>query len=444
MLSSVKAHAMTYRRFTAELTGVGMNRLAALVAICLSVVALPPARADDAIEGVQPAALDQPRIYINLRRTAGGPTLQAKTPRDGNAGAAAKILKDLGLDAGGDADPSTLEAFLDTGASGLVLSASTVEQLGIRLERGRDGKDVVFEDVGIGGSEKFAVAEPLLVSLAAYPDGDGAFAPAGAAAIRAQVRPEAGILALVAPGLDVAGMPVMYGRVVVLDPAPLAKFDKIRTAVVAAGDRSIPKARIRVPLTYVSFEPFTRTAPPGAPGPAVLGNPMIGPDPFKPGGDGRKPVVLVHGGKRAEATLLPDTGAAASIISIAMARKLGLKVTDAGGLPDVPKDRSFSLPIGGIGGMRVASGIYLDRMELPNAAGPPVAYAGAPFLIADITVTGRDGKTFTLDGVLGMNFLVASAEVTGGLLPDIGRIVEGPFKAIVIDLKRGELGLEPR
>jgi hypothetical protein len=43
-----------------------------------------------------------------------------------------------------------------------------------------------------------------------------------------------------------------------------------------------------------------------------------------------------------------------------------------------------------------------------------------------------------------MNYLVASAEVTGGLLPDIGKITDGPFRWIVIDLKRGMLGVEPK
>ena len=65
-------------------------------------------------------------------------------------------------------------------------------------------------------------------------------------------------------------------------------------------------------------------------------------------------------------------------------------------------------------------------------------------LIADINIPTEGGKSFTLDGVLGMNYFVASAEVSGGLMPDIGKIVDGPFRWIVIDLKQSELGLEPR
>ena len=66
-------------------------------------------------------------------------------------------------------------------------------------------------------------------------------------------------------------------------------------------------------------------------------------------------------------------------------------------------------------------------------------------LVNDISVI--DPKTheqFTLDGVFGMNFLVASANVTGGLLPDIGNMTEGPFTMIVIDHARGFLGVTMR
>ena len=66
-------------------------------------------------------------------------------------------------------------------------------------------------------------------------------------------------------------------------------------------------------------------------------------------------------------------------------------------------------------------------------------------LVNDITVMDpKTHETFTLDGVFGMNFLVASANVTGGLMPDIGQLTEGPFTMIVIDHSRRFLGLNPR
>src|SRR5439155_8213496 len=167
---------------------------------------------------------------------------------------------------------------------GVVLSSDTCGQLGVAIEKTRDGKDVTYEDVGVGGSEKFTVGQPLFFALAPYPNGDDPtnydkpFGP-----IRAQIRAESGILALLAPGMDVAGMPAMAGKVVVIDAKPLANFDKLHTTVLAPGDPSIPKTMHHVPLTYVSFARFTKICPAGGTAPSVTGDPMIGPDPFKAG-----------------------------------------------------------------------------------------------------------------------------------------------------------------
>ena len=378
---------------------------------------------DDAIEGVQAASLDQPRIYLNVRRTARGPVLET----------------------GGRESVSGIEAFLDTGASGVMLAEDTVKQLKINTEKGRDGKAVQFEDVGIAGAEHFGVSEALFLATAHYNsnttgEDEGAYsAPVGP--IRAQVRPAGGILQMLAPNLDIAGMPVMAGRVAVIDTKGLAEFEKLRTALYSPGDQRIPKTTRHIPLTYVSFARFTKTTPAGAPGPNLSPNPMIGPDPFKPN-PAAKPVVLKHGNKTARATLLLDTGAAASILSAKIAAQLGI-VENNGALAGVPQNQQFSLTIGGLGGAKNTAGTFFDRLEIPTRDGAPIAYKRAPFLITDISVKDADGKTFTLDGLIGMNFLCASAEITGGLLPNIGKIVDSPFRYIVIDNKTGVLGLVP-
>jgi hypothetical protein len=393
----------------------------------LLLVVLLHARADDAIDGVQPAALDQPRAYMALRRDAGGPILKTKGKADESVGA--------------------VEAFLDTGASGVVLSSETAQQLAVRAAKTPAGQDVTFEDVGVGGVEKFGVSEPLLIALAPYPD-TNAEDPANygkpLGPIRAQIRPEGGILAMLAPGLDVAGMPVMVKQVVVLDPTPLAKFDKIHTRVLTPGDKSIPNTTRHVPLTYVSFAKFVHVKPAGAEalGPTLVPNPMIGPDPFA-AGDRHKPITIRHKGKTATGTFLLDTGAATSMMSTRMAQQLGIKLVN--GKPQgVAKNEQFELSVGGLGGMKSSGGLYADRLELPTTEGPPLAYVHAPLLIADISIPTEGGKTFTLDGVLGMNYFVASAEVSGGLIPDIGKIVDGPFRWVVIDHARGLLGVTPR
>jgi hypothetical protein len=388
--------------------------------IACTFVILSTALADDAIEGVQPAALDQPRIFMCLRRDARGKALET-SDKEALSG---------------------IEAFLDTGASGIVLSSDTCAKLGVKSELTRAGQPISYEDVGVGGTEKFTVAEPLFFALAPYPNGDDPTnydKPFGA--IRAQIRPESGILALIAPGMDVAGMPAMAGKVVVIDTKPLAQMDKLHTIVVPLGDRSIPKTNLHVSLSYVSFARFTKTSPASAIGPNVGGNPMIGPDPFR-SNDNRKPIVVTHHGKSASGTFLLDTGAATSMISTKLARQLGIKLTVDGAPIGIAKERRFSLPIGGLGGQKNASGLFFDRLEIPTTQVQPIAYAGAPLLICDITVVDAEKNSFTLDGVLGMNYLVASAEITGGLLPDVGKISDSPFRYLVIDHVRGQLDLQ--
>ena len=52
-------------------------------------------------------------------------------------------------------------------------------------------------------------------------------------------------------------------------------------------------------------------------------------------------------------------------------------------------------------------------------------------------------RQITLDGVFGMNYLVASAFVSeAGLLPDLGKMSAGAYQWIVIDTDAGEMGLK--
>src|SRR5690349_4064668 len=166
---SVPLWPMVWSSFPLRL---GALALIAVTTIALNAAAPPKTVVDDAIEGVQVAALDQPRVYMEVYRTANGKPLMTK----------------------GEGATSAIEAFLDTGASGVVLSTDTSGKLGIKDDKTRDGKPIVFEDTGVAGSEKFGVTEPLFAALAPYPNGEqpGDFAkPMGP--IRMQTRPEAGI-----------------------------------------------------------------------------------------------------------------------------------------------------------------------------------------------------------------------------------------------------------
>ena len=127
------------------------------------------------IEGVQPAALDQPRVNLHLRRAADGPPLAAKK---------------LGE------ETINVQAFLDTGASGVMLSTTTADALGVKRATAKSGETVVFHDVGVGGSDEFHVGEPLFVRIAPFgrtgePD-DAEEYPVRVGPLRPQVGPLAG------------------------------------------------------------------------------------------------------------------------------------------------------------------------------------------------------------------------------------------------------------
>jgi hypothetical protein len=379
----------------------------------------------DPITGVQPASLDQPRIFLQVRRGPGGPALSVKVEKEQTA---------------------AIEAFLDTGASGIVIADSTAKALKLKSEQ-MGGKKATYEDVGVGGSEEFGVSEPLWISVAPYSsntdgDNDADYSrPIGP--MRTQLKPGGGLLDMLTGGMDILGMPGMQGRVIVMDCRPVAKMDKIKTSLVMAGDRSIPATARTVPLTYVSFARFTRVAPAGAAGPVMAANPMIGPDPFK-AGDRSSAVAGTYKGKAVRMTMLLDTGAACSMISVKKAAELGITyAADGTTLMGVPAKEQFSLDVGGIGGTKKSTGFYLDLLTLPAKSGEPIVYAKAPMLVSDVTVVDPKTKqSFTLDGVFGMNFLVASANISGGLLPDVDKVVDGPFQFVVVDHARAILGVK--
>ena len=176
-----------------------------------------------------------------------------------------------------------VEAFLDTGASGIMLSPHTAQQLGIHRETatvpGGKGGEVRFEDVGVGGGDQFAVSEPLVLSLASYSPStntDNADAIAGTYTLnvgpfRAQIGPLGGsgdlLTALAMADLDVAGMPVMRDKIVVLNVKPVNTFsDTMRTTIydAATAPPGIGTCKRHVKLGYGSFARFTSTSPPSA------------------------------------------------------------------------------------------------------------------------------------------------------------------------------------
>lgn len=378
--------------------------------------------------GVQPAALDQPRIYMNVRRQPYGPALQAKVQ--------------------GQSSP-VVECFLDTGASCIVLSANTAKAFGLQYEKTTAGTPVKFEDVGVGGSESFGVTEPVYISTASYSGATDGGNPAEYSPplgpFRCEMRASTSLLEMVVGDLDVVGTPAILHHVMVMDVRPVNTVtDKMKTSLVLPGSRDIPAVDEHIHLTPISFAEFTQMIPAGAQPPALAPNFFIGPDPLRPG-DRTPPVIVQYHGKSAPITMLLDTGAVTSMISRKTAAALGVTYSaDDSTLVGIPADQQFSLEVGGFGGQKTAKGFYLDVMQISTDKVQPMRYLKAPVLVSDITTVTdpSTGQKITLDGVFGMNYLVASCAITSGIVPDIGNTVAGPFSFVVIDPDHGVMGLQ--
>ncbi len=422
-------------------------------------VGLSPSRAVD-IGSVMPAALDQPRINILFKTTPDG------TP-----------IKDIfGLDWFMD-DP-----YLDTGASGIMLSqfTSMVFDLQTKLSRYPEGTGplVVYQDVGVGGTQDFNVSTPLYIGIAKYhPDVDGTSTvpfTQTTGPVRLQMTPEDN------PDLgpiDVVGMPAMIGKVVVMDPKPADNlFDTMQTYIYDPGtpfnpaainsEPGIPATNHHVKLSYASFDQFTNVTPEGAPGPTLAASPFIGPNPVTGGSADTPGVTVEFAGQRTTGSFLFDTGASTTMISSSLAEKLQVRYrpgTEGTADPILEHFDSttsqwseiadqFTLPVGGVGGIVTAAGFFLDDMLIRTIEGNAandndpnhLKFLSTPVLVNDITL--RDPNTnemLTLDGIFGVNNLVANAMIIpGDPIPSIYNLTLSNFNWVVFDQPNGLLGLD--
>jgi len=353
-------------------------------------------RGDLILENVYEAAIDLPRIYFMVQRSAGGPPL----------------VGEMGF--------QVHYAFLDTGASGILMSRESVQMMGCRIEpRAR------FMDIGVGGQESFGVSEPLFLSVAGYhlqePRNLRQYRSVGRG--RFQIKQTMG--RLMSSALDVIGMPAMVGRIVILDSGATNQLGHFAADIRAPGAAGIPAVHLGVKLR---LHHFNNKQDPGhiPPLPVLAPNPVI------------DNVVLRHQGQTSRATWLFDTGGTISLISTRQAQRLGL--LDAAGQERVKP--AFSLPLGGIGDMTMISGYQIDRLVVPTVSGRNIVYVNARIGVHDITYTDPETKTpRTLDGVFGSNFLCASARMAGLLPSDTSETL---FDKVVIDFPRGLLGLRLR
>jgi hypothetical protein len=262
-------------------------------------------------------------------------------------------------------------------------------------------------------------------------------------------------------GLDVFGMPVMKGKVVVMDARPVNQVIQVfgglledpngdlddfgdipidlidlnmRTSVVPHAAGQYPTTTHNIMLSYADFAPYTSTTPDDTLAPTLASNPFIGPNPLRdPAGpaDTTPPITLGFGTHHTTASFLLDTGAAASMISSKIAGELGVRYRDVpdGADPELevfdPSDNSvtatlvpnqFHLTIQGISGVEVIAGFYLDEMilrtllgdsdsPLANALTDParandIAFIGAPVLVYDLVYDPGDPLNLNDDKTL--------------------------------------------
>ncbi len=468
---------------------------AALAAAVALVVCHPAGRALGHDLFVSSAAVDQPRINVAFA--------PAGTPQSPFIGE--------GFDPFNPEEPFfdtiQVQAFWDTGASGMIISESIAEALGMGRQT-FGGQDVIFSDVSPGGLTPFWVSEEVVVRIApslglldgVQPYMDLFSDPAnfttvydatGPTPARLQIGPIGGGNPLLGD-LNVMGMPTMLGKIAVFDPRPTDNlltliddvdgnedFDvQMRSWMYEGGNvpgtvpgggaptllnPGIPDYDVSIALSYADFSRYTLLEPAGAAPPSLAYNPFIGPNPvLGPQPGDAPPVVMRMGNLEMEGSWLLDTGAAASFISEAKAADLGVSYdpanplgSDTPQLLGVPLDRQFTLSLSGISGEVITvAGFYADEMILPTeqAADPAnpddpenLKYVGAPVLVFDIELEDPDtGAISTLDGILGMNFFVASSDiiqVDNELVPIFLNGRESPFDAIVFDEPNGKLYL---
>ena len=347
---------------------------------------------DLVLDGVNEAALDLPRILFSLKRSPTGPALTPAGSFEANYG------------------------FLDTGASGIVLSRETADLMGLKVH-----PKARFADIGLGGKEYFDVSEPLYIGLAGYeapnPENPNIYGTIGPG--RFQIKKNG--IGLLGEPVDVVGMPVMVGRVVVLNSGATNSLGYFAADIKRPGDPDIPKVDIEVALRLRAFaDPQDPEHIP--PLPAMARNPVI------------DNITIGRKALSSRGTWLLDTGATISLISTEQAARIGL--TDRTGRPLLKPD--FSLPLGGIGKMIQVPGFEIDELVVPTRSGHNIIFKNARLGVRDITFFDRQtNRVATLDGVFGSNFLCASAKMQGLLPADINQTI---FERIVIDMPSGTLG----
>ncbi|NCO42971.1 MAG: hypothetical protein COZ06_12025 [Armatimonadetes bacterium CG_4_10_14_3_um_filter_66_18] len=409
------------------------------------------------INGVQPYALDQPRVPALLTPASGGAPLWVYSE-----------LHEQRLFA--------FDCFLDTGASRMVMSRSDRDALKLRAT----GQSV--EDFGIAGTEHFDVSIPYRMYVgnsAANPADVKQFTHGIQCVLQLRRSDQNPLTALpksltgpltsglegtglssqdlgdmLTEAVNIVGTPFLRNYVAILDPRPVVSalgavigmlgggggdaggdgfggLDKLLGQLEKSGSASASLGRMKVDLVPAN-RPYAATQ---IVVPLTMQNLEPKPVPVtKSDLPFVSNVVLSHGSRSARVSLLVDTGGGMSLLSSRVAQQLGVDLRR-------PQLTAFVQGVGK-GGTEL-KGHWIGRATIPTTKGGPLVYNRLPFYIADIA---------GIDGTIGVNMLVPSVYMD----MDMNKMMENPmgmltsmkngpmpFSRIVIDLPRQQLGLDP-
>lgn len=326
-----------------------------------------------------------------------------------------------------DGVPVIFRAFVDTGASGVVLSHFLAAEGGQIASFGFSEEDDyvgVYTEVGIGGSELGWVSRPLGVAVldgvryAGHEGNVDEFQHYGDFSL--WVRQAPGIGESEYLPVNIVGMPVIEQRVMVMDPTPLAAddFSFIETYLLPP-DEEVPPTNVTLPIImrdFVGDEP-----PEGEIFSSHTTNPLI--PSVSVGHDGP------DGWQSASGDWLFDTGAGSTFISFDKAKEIGLIPASYDDfdlfVEDHENDGGLVTVVGGIGPNMVAAPILrVDEIRIPTKSGTDIVWQNVDILIMDIP----ELADLNLNGIFGMNLMVPASTLGGS-----EEFSPGVFHRVVFD-----------
>ena len=356
------------------------------------------------------------------------------------------VLKDA------DGLPVIFDAYIDTGASGFVLSRltargfSTTDLLGETVTvpglgiDGTHGEFVgTFTDLGVGGPETGDVTAPGQYGIRIRNETplagtieldwetlDIVYTPPTYVASefldqgthsyfvrqqegygeRPQVPTELGPIDIDVNPLNVVGMPVIRQNVLMLDPRTIGVSED-GFSITPMATHLLPKGSPTEPtnMTFnLRMQDFSEPLPQGEVRPSQTANPMFD-------------HVSVTQGELTSTnnSWLLDTGSQATMLGFDKAKQIGLIDSQYETYDEfMAAFTGLTMPVGGIGNITEATTVpvlTLDRISIPSADGRDIIWENVDVLVLDVA---------GLDGIFGMNLLLPASTIDIVNLAEIG------------------------